>query len=114
MNSTFRLCAGWQKGVINDNYSKSTDLNFDAISQVHGDQVVALLCRVGTLQDFHVSLGLGKIQITWLCGRQKTSHSLFLDNSPFLSARTVIVSADFGPENTLWKDKSGGGKKKSQ
>lgn len=68
-----------------------TDLNFNAISQVRGNQVVALLCRVGTLQDFHVSLGVGKIQIAWLCGRQlkKTSHSLFLDNGQSTSVSTI-------------------------
>lgn len=54
----------------------STDLNFNAISQVHGDQVVALRCTVGTLQDFHISLGVGEIQVTWLCGRQLKDKSL--------------------------------------
>lgn len=53
-----------------------TDLNFNAISQVHGDQVVALRRTVGPLQDFHISLGVGEIQVTRLCGRQSKDKSL--------------------------------------
>lgn len=48
----------------------STDLNLDAISQVHGHKVVALHSRVRLLQDFDVSLGVGEIQTARLCGRR--------------------------------------------
>lgn len=71
----------------------STDLNFNAISQVHGDQVVALRCTVGTLKDFHISLGVGEIQVTRLCGRQSTtSYSVFLDNRQPTSASNCLIS----------------------